>query len=136
MKESIKNFLKFNGQTLLFLEKDGTYWIAIKPICDAIGLHHRRQLSSIKEDKILGAVYANQPMQVPGNQVRLMAALPEFYIYGWLFGIQSRKPALQEYKWECYKVLHNYFKNTITQRDEILRIKSIAMQKAMRIEEC
>ena len=38
MEKSIRKFLEFNGKTIYFLSKDGDYWVAIKPICDALKL--------------------------------------------------------------------------------------------------
>ena len=89
MKKDIKKFLEFNGKLIYFLAVDGQYWIAIKPIMEALGVEYTRQFKNLKEDKILGAALALQPMQVPGDQTRNYACLPEFFIYGWLFSIQS-----------------------------------------------
>ena len=81
MKHSIVKFLTFKGKTLLFLAKDGVYYIAIKPVLEAINFEYTRAFKNLQEDPILGPALAVQPMQVPGDQARKMACLPEKYIF-------------------------------------------------------
>jgi prophage antirepressor-like protein len=71
MKQSIERFLQFNGKTLLFLAKDGTNWIALKPICEALGIEYTRTFKNVSADPIIGPALAKQPMQVPGHQKTL-----------------------------------------------------------------
>jgi hypothetical protein len=125
MKQSIKKFLEFKGKNLLFLSKDGIYWIAIKPVCEAIGVEYTRSFKNLKEDPILGPALAIQPMQVPGDQVRDYSCLPEKFIYGWLFSIKSESQALLEYKKECYEILFDFFHGAITGREELIRQKAM-----------
>jgi septal ring factor EnvC (AmiA/AmiB activator) len=63
-----------------------------------------------------------------------MVCLPEFYIYGWIFGIQSKKESLIKYKWECYKVLFDHFHGSITQRSKFLNLKSKQQAEIERLE--
>lgn len=53
-----------------------------------------------------------------------MVALPEKYVYGWLFGINSGSDALQEYQYKCFEVLYDYFHGTIGQRHNVLAKKA------------
>lgn len=133
MKNSIKKFLEFNGKTIYFLAVDGQYWIAIKPIMEALGVEYTRQFKNLKEDEILGAALALQPMQVPGDQVRNYACLPEFFIYGWLFSIQSASVELAKYKWECYRILYEHFHGAIVGRKELLTEKA---KTQLEIDQC
>lgn len=130
MNKSVKKFLQFKGKSLLFLSKDGICWIAIKPVCEAIGVEYTRAFKNVKEDAILGPALAIQPMQVPGDdQIRSFSSLPEYLIYGWLFSIHSDSPELLEYKKECYQVLFNFFNGTITGRKNLLLEKAIIQQE-------
>ncbi len=70
MKQSVTKFLEFNGKNLLFVTKDGIYWIAIKPVCEVLGVDYIQQFKNVNEDAILGPALAIQPMQVPGDQSR------------------------------------------------------------------
>jgi hypothetical protein len=49
-----------------------------------------------------------------------MVALPEKYVYGWLFSVQSGSDAFQNYKKECYEVLYEYFHGSIGVRSTTL----------------
>lgn len=64
MKQIIAKLLEFKGKNLLFLAKDGIYWIAIKPVCEVLGVEYSRSFKNIKEDPILGPALSIQPMQV------------------------------------------------------------------------
>jgi hypothetical protein len=134
MNPSIKNFLEFNGQSILFLAKDGTYWIAIRPICRALNVSYTAQYKRLKNDPILGSVLSVQTMQVPSDQPRNMVCVPEKFVYGWIFSIQSESPDLLEYKWKVYEILFDYFQGTITQRTQLLREKSYEELEIARLE--
>lgn len=129
MEKKIKKFLEFNGKSITFLAINGVYWVAIKPICEALGVNYNRQWQNIKEEKILGGAYAKQHMHDASGRLQPMVSLPEFYVYGWIFSIQSESEDLQEYKWKCYELLYNYFHGTITERQSILKQKTILDMK-------
>ncbi|MBW7868873.1 MAG: hypothetical protein H3C31_11160 [Brumimicrobium sp.] len=57
-------FLQFNGKNIIFLNVDGTYWVAIKPICEALNVDYIRQFKNLKEGKILAPALSKQTMQV------------------------------------------------------------------------
>jgi hypothetical protein len=124
MKQSLKKFLEFNDKTLLFSSINGTYWIALKPICEILGVVFDRQLRTMKADPILGSRWALKPIQVPEDQARKMVCLPEYLIYGWLFSIKSDSSELLQYKQECYEALYNYFHGTITRRKRLFEEKA------------
>lgn len=118
--KNLQSFLKLNGKIIVFLSKNGTYWIAIRPICEALNVNYNRQFQNLKKDPIFGAKFAKQQIQVPGDQLRFYICLPERYIYGWLLTINSESPELLEYKVRCYDILYDHFHGTLTKRHEIL----------------
>lgn len=124
MEQSIKKFLEFNRKKIYFKSFDGQWWIAIKPICEALGVDYIRQFKNVKEDEILSRVLSNQTIHDASNRLQKMTCLPEFFIYGWIFQIQSNSKTLIEYKWKCYEVLHNYFHGSIT--DGLSHFKEIS----------
>ena len=135
MEKKIKKFLEFNGRNILFLNVDGTFWVAIKPICDALGVEYTRIFKNIKADKTLNQLLANQPMVGADLRVRNMVALPEKYVYGWLFSINSDSDALQTYKLKCYDLLYDYFQGAVTKRSNELTEKTWAVRQAQTIRE-
>lgn len=134
MKQQIEKFLEFNDKTLIFLSVGGTYWIAIKPICEALGITYTRQYKTVKQDPILGPALSLQTMQVPGDQLRKMVCLPEYLIYGWLFSIKSGSKDLLLYKRECYQVLYDYFHGTITRRKKLFEEKAKIQSQRNKLE--
>lgn len=118
-----EKFLQFNGKNIVFLSVDGTYWIALKPICKALNIEYTRSFKNAKNDPILGPALAVQPMQVSKNgkkQLRNVTCIPEEFIYGWIFSLRSDSEELIAYKRDCYRLLYNYFHGTITNRKELL----------------
>jgi hypothetical protein len=129
MKQQVSKFLEFNGKTLVFLAVDGQYWIALKPICEALNVSWKKQHSNLLEDPIFGQLSTVQGMVGADNKVREMVSLPEKWVYGWLINIQSSSPELQEYKKLCYEVLNDYFHGSISGRKELLAQKAKAQME-------
>lgn len=124
MKSATQKFLDFNGTNIPVMSADGTIYVAIRPICKALGVNYKHQHESISKDEILGRVSCNHGIHDTTNRVQEMFCLPEMYIYGWLFSINSKSEELIKYKRECYEVLFNYFHGATTERIELLRTKS------------
>lgn len=133
MKDSIKKFLEFNGRKVFFLNADGQWWIAIKPICEALGVDYEAQRKRLKRDSILGQLPSEQTVVAADGKPRMMVCLPEQYIYGWLFTIDSSNEALGEYKRKCYDLLFSHFHGTITNRVEAIRERALAMREMEQI---
>ena len=135
MNKQIVKFLEFKGKNIVYLSVDGTYWIAVKPVCEALNIEYTRQYKNLKKDPILISALAKQPMQIPGDdQLREYICLPEKYIYGWIFSIRSDSKELQEYKMECYQVLYNHFHGSITRRRGLILEKANLTAKRRQLE--
>ncbi|WP_299576604.1 phage antirepressor N-terminal domain-containing protein [uncultured Sunxiuqinia sp.] len=126
MKKEVKKFLEFNGKVIYFVAADGQYWIALKPICEALGVDFEAQRKNLKEDEILAQLPSEQTVVAADGKLRKMLCLPEFYIYGWIFQIQSQSEDLLKYKWECYRVLYEHFHGAIGGRKDLLKEKAKA----------
>ena len=44
-----EKFLEFNGKNIVFVNVDGTYWIALRPILDALNMAASRSLKNLKK---------------------------------------------------------------------------------------
>jgi len=124
METKIKRFLEFNGKAILFLNNEGQYWIAIRPICDALGIEYINEFKKIKRHRILGSTVAKMAMVGADFKLRSMVVLPEKYIYGWLFSVDSDIAAFQDYQLKCYNLLYEYFHGAIAARHFQLTEKS------------
>ena len=133
MKQEVKKFLEFNGKTIFFVATDGQYWIALKPICEALNVNWKYQHDKLQKDKILGQLSQNIGMVAADGKVRKMVALPEFYVYGWIFKLESVAENMEEYQWKCYRVLYEHFHGIIGGRKDLLREKAKAQLEMDRV---
>ncbi len=119
-----QKFLEFNGKKLTLVNNDGTFYIAIKPICEVLNVDYIQQFKNIKVDEILSQLLCVHTTVAADGKQREMACLPEKFIYGWLFSIRSDSPQLAKYKLECYDVLYNHFHLQIAERVSKLQNKT------------
>ena len=113
--------ISFNNQSLITVEQNGNHYVAMKPICENIGLAWGPQVLRIKRDEVLsqGMIVMIIPTN-GGNQN--MICLPIEYLNGWLFGIDINRcnpeirDTLIKYKKECYQALHDYWFNGKAER--------------------
>lgn len=130
-----QNFLSFNEKTIYFKEVGNEYWIAIKPICEALNVDYIRAYKNISEDENLSQLLSEQTMVGADNKNRKMVCLPEKYIYGWLFSLRSKSEALKQYQMKCYEVLFNYFNGAIIGRKKLLEKQADTQKKIERVEQ-
>lgn len=116
MTDSRYLMVPFHGTDLTAVEVNGELHVALKPVCEAIGIDWSSQRKRIMRDAILSTCVVITTMQVPGEiQNREVMTLPISHLNGFLFGITASrtKPevmdALIVYQRECYRVLHDYW---------------------------
>lgn len=119
----ITKFLEFNGKRINILLADGTWYIAIKPICEALKVDYISAFKNAKEDEILGQLLSEQTMVAADGRLRKMTCLPEKFIYGWMFSLRSESLDLKKYRVKCYEVLYEFFHGQITYRANALTHK-------------
>lgn len=125
--------LVFNNEKVVFTYQDNEYYIAIKPLCKALGIDYGNQFEVIKKDSVLGPAYGNYRIQVD-TQKRQFGCLPEHLLYGWLLQVNSSDPEFKNFKFECHKVLHAYFKGSIIGRTELLTQKATLINENQKFE--
>ncbi len=133
--KNIEKFLEFNGKRISILLADGTWWVAIKPICDALNIEYTRTFKNIKEDEILSELLAEQPIVAADGKLRNMVCLPEKFVYGWLFSIRSDSAELKLYKRKCYEILFNHFHGAMTGRMTALNEKTETQLEILELQE-
>ncbi|AEC18415.1 P22_AR N-terminal domain protein protein [Gallibacterium anatis UMN179] len=106
--------IQFNNQSLITFEQNSTHYVAMRPICENIGLAWNAQLLRIKRDEVLSQGMIVMITPTNGGEQE-MVCLPIQYLNGWLFGIDVKrvKPEIREtlitYKRECYQALFDYW---------------------------
>ena len=88
--------INFNNQQLLTVEKDGIKYVAVKPICENLGLAWSSQRTKIVENHVLNESMTIINTVAEDGKNREMVCLPIDMINGWLFTIN-----LNEVKDDC-----------------------------------
>ena len=107
--------INFNNQQLLTVEKDGVKYVAVKPICENLGLDWSSQKKRIERDDVLNSFKVIMTTTGSDNKNYEMVCLPIDYINGFLFGIDTSRvseeirPVVLYYKRECYKALFEFW---------------------------
>jgi len=138
MKEEI---IKVNEVDIICpLEKD-EHFVAIRTICQALGIDHQKQFERIKNDGILKEVYTDTVYTLDKKGVKQpMFCLPLKYVFGWIFSIDETKvndvakPAFIKYKRLCYDALYEKFVQPVSDRNEVLLKKAQLKSEYMALE--
>ena len=107
--------ISFNNQSLITVEQNGNHYVAMKPICENIGIDWRAQRQRIVRDEVLCSTVVIITTVAEDEKNREMLCLPIQYLNGWLFGIDINRcnpeirDTLIKYKKECYQALHDYW---------------------------
>ena len=133
--EKLEKFLEFNGKRISILLADGTWWIAVKPICEALNVPYKWHHESISNDDIFGELSRNHGMVAADGKLREMFCLPEKYIYGWLLSVRSDSADLKVYKLKCYDILYDHFHGAMTGRVTTLNEKSETQLRMLELQE-
>lgn len=105
----------FHGQSIIAATIDGKIFVAMKPICDNIGLDWKSQHARIKRHPVLNSTACMTQVVAEDGKQREMLCLPLGMLNGWLFGVDVNrvKAALREklmdYQRECFDVLFQHF---------------------------
>jgi len=139
MKQEI---ITINNQAIQCLHEENGVFIAIKPICEALGIDWPAQRRKLTDDRILSSVVVMMTTTGADGKQYEMVTLPLEYIFGWLFTIDTSRvkqdavEAVIRYKKECYETLYRHFIK-VSQRQLELTQKELAIteEKARRVLE-
>lgn len=105
----------FRQDTLFAVERDDGVFVAVKPICDSLGLGWSSQLQRIKEDPILSEGMTTVVIPSVGGAQETTVLKLEL-VNGWLMKVDSRRVKDEEtrqrlltYQRECFGVLFEHF---------------------------
>lgn len=132
-KSPIEKILNFNDREISLVLADGQWWVAVKPVCEALGVDYLAQYKNLQEEEILGQLLSNQTIVAADKRERKMVCIPEMFVYGWLFSIRSDSPGLRQYKVECYRALYTHFHGRFSQLIERMRIDDEKAELELRL---
>lgn len=120
MKQEMQR-ISFYGNQILTVEQDGIQYVAMKPLCESIGLTWGSQYNRGKRNQILNPTVFIMKIAAEDGKNREMQMLPVKFLQGWLFSVDANrvkpeiKDRLLDYQKECFDVLNNYWKNKVVQ---------------------
>lgn len=104
----------FYGDQILVIQKeDGTHYVALRPICEALGVSFTMQRAKVQKD---GRFNCDVIITVGGDgKQREMLCVPISKLNGWLYSINPNRvkaeirDRLVAYQAECSEVLYRHF---------------------------
>jgi len=118
--------IKVNSQNILVITEGNEKFVAIKPICEALGVKYDTQIEKINNDEILSQLTPLRGATGADGKTYEMRVIPLRFVFGWLFTINPKnvKPEVKDqiiaYRMECYNALFDMF----TKRTLILKEKT------------
>ena len=112
MKETVTTVARVNEVDIVIIEGEEKR-VAVKPICQALGIAFQRQIERLKEDPILGSVVTLEVTTGADGKQYEMVTIPFKFVFGWLFRIDSRnvkeesRESVLKYQLHCYNALYN-----------------------------
>jgi hypothetical protein len=122
--ENIKTIAQINGVNIQIID-NGEKRVAVRPICEALGIAYEAQYSKLKDDDILAPTIMLSMMVGNDGKKREMITILYKYVFGWLFTINPKNVApeaqetVKKYRMECYDVLFKHF----TEQSQFLKEK-------------
>jgi hypothetical protein len=105
---------KVNDVQIVVIE-NGEKRVAIKPICDALGIDIDSQRQKLQKDEILSSVTVLSTATGSDGKTYQMVTIPFKFVFGWLFTINPKnvreeaRETVTRYKLACYEALYNHF---------------------------
>ncbi|MEY4909477.1 MAG: hypothetical protein RL260_3195, partial [Pseudomonadota bacterium] len=107
--------IPFHGLSLSAILVSGAPYVAIRPICEALGIDEASQRKRIRRDPELKATAVIMTSVAEDGKRRRMLCLPLDHLNGWLFGVdvarvrEDLRERMNWYRRECYAVLARHF---------------------------
>lgn len=124
MSKSIEKFLEFNGKRISILAKDGIWYVALRPVCEALGLSYKAAHKNVIGDTTFSPKLTKMEAIGADKRMRQMVFLPEHFAYAWLLSLNSSNPQFIEYKTKCSDILYDYFRGALSGRISTLNEKA------------
>lgn len=131
-RSTVKTIAKINNVNIVVVE-NGEKRVAVRPICDALGIAYQGQIDKVKQDEILGSTLMPSMMVGKDGKEREMQTIPYKFVFGWLFSINPKnvseeaRPLVLKYKLKCYDALYYHF----TAHSEFLELKQVRLEEIL-----
>jgi len=132
---STTNIAIINGISLQVVTSEREQLVAVKPVCEILGVNYTTQVEKLKGHPIFGSVIPLRGTTGADGKTYQMLCIPLQFFPGWLFSInpdnvnEEARENLIKYQLECNKVLFDYFFSRV----DFSRKKEVAVTKAKEI---
>ena len=126
------NVAIINGISLQVVTSEREQLVAVKPVCEILGVSLQGQLEKLKSHPVFSSVIKMVFTTGGDGKKYEMACIPLQFFPGWLFTInpdnvkEEARENLIKYQLECNKVLFDYFFSRV----DFSRKKEVAVTKA------
>lgn len=124
-----------NGITLQVVASESEQLVAVKPVCEILGVNYTTQVEKLKAHPIFGSTVPLRGIVAADGKEREMLCIPLQFFPGWLFTInpdnvkEEARENLIKYQLECNRVLFDYFFSRV----DFSRKKEVAVTKAKEV---
>lgn len=104
-----------NGISLQVVADGREQLVAVKPVCEILGVDYPGQFTKLKEHPVYGSTIGLCPTVGSDGKEREMVCIPLRFFSGWLFSInpdnvkEEVREKLIEYQLKCNDILYDYF---------------------------
>lgn len=132
---STTNIAMINGISLQVVADAKEQLVAVKPVCEILGVDFSAQRAKLKDHPVFGSVMVLCPTTGADGKTYEMVCIPLQFFPGWLFSInpdnvkEEARENLIKYQLECNKVLFDYFFSRV----DFSRKKEKAVAKAKEV---
>lgn len=135
LKMKTKNIAIINNISLQVVADEREQLVAVKPVCEILGVAWQSQLAKLKEHPIFGSVITLSVTTGADGKEYEMVCLPLRYFPSWVFSINPNnvkediRGNLLEYQKKCNDILYDYFFSRV----DFSRKKEVAVTKAKEV---
>lgn len=101
--------ITINDTAVPILRQDDQDWVAIRPICDILGVDYIRAFKNLQTDEDLKSEHRLMKAGDARGHKQNMVCLPEPFIYGWMFELRSKNPKFKTWRKVCYRLMYDAF---------------------------
>lgn len=126
------NVAMINDISLQVVADEREQLVAVKPVCEILGVDFSAQRAKLKEHPIFSSVMVMNTTTGADGKRYEMLCIPFRFFAGWLFSIHPDKvkdearEVIMQFQLKCNDVLYNYF----FRRAEFAQKKEVAVAKA------
>lgn len=109
------NVAVVNGISLQVVADGSEQLVAVKPVCEILGVAYQSQQAKLKEHPVFSSVITLSVTTGSDGKQYEMLCIPFKFFAGWLFGInpdnvkEEARESIMQFQLKCNEILYEYF---------------------------